>query len=293
MVTDSLRRRCKVLAGAVIRWAAWVAGKGLPLSARQALVRFVGRHNLPGGFEFAMGMLDDLRRRNPDALHRFLWSNHLAYAVTYEIPKRFGASNLNPSRRILFNDMVGHLRSRGLDPCKDIRSIFDVGCSMGYLLRHLETEVFLSATTLHGLDIDTYSIEAGTAHLSSVQSKVKLFAADMTHTDRIMGNQTYDVVLCCGVLMYVNDDTAEQVVRTMFSHAGHLVAMVCLAPPESQIALGRSVTRASDGAFIHDMDGLIQLAGGQVISKRWIGASGSVANPSYAILAEPPRQPGL
>jgi len=164
---------------------------------------------------------------------------------------------------------------------------------MGYLLRHLETEVFLSATTLYGLDIDTYSIEAGATHLSSVQSKVKLFAADMTHTDRIMADQIYDVVLCCGVLMYVNEGTAEQVVRTMFSHACHLVAMVCLAPPEGQIASGRSVMRALDGAFIHDMDRMIRLAGGQVVSKRWIGASGSIANPSYAILAEPPRQPGL
>src|SRR5215469_1562012 len=236
MIADSLRRRCIFLARTVIRGAARFAGKGLPLSVRRALVVFVGRRKLPGGFEFAMGMLDDLRRRNPDALHRFLWSNHLAYAVTYEIPKRFGASNLHPSRHILFSDMVGHLRSRGLDPCKDIRSIFEIGCSMGYLLRHLETEVFLSATTLYGLDIDTYSIEAGAAHLSSVQSKVKLFAADMTHTDRIMADQIYDVVLCCGVLMYVNEGTAEQVVRTMFSHACHLVAMVCLAPPEGQIA---------------------------------------------------------
>jgi hypothetical protein len=48
-----------------------------------------------------MGMLDDLRRNDPDGLHRFLWSNHLAYAASYEIKRRFGVSKLNPSRRRL------------------------------------------------------------------------------------------------------------------------------------------------------------------------------------------------
>src|SRR5580765_7361917 len=98
----ALRRQCKSGARRAIRWQAWAFGKLLPSSTRRTLVTWVGRR-LPWGLEFAMGMLDHLRRRDPVQFHRFLWSNHLAYARTYEIPARFGASNINPTRHILFS----------------------------------------------------------------------------------------------------------------------------------------------------------------------------------------------
>jgi hypothetical protein len=85
----------------------------LPLSARQTLVTMVGRQKLPAAlrFEFAMGMLTDLGRRDPIALHRFLWSNHLAYAASYEAPHRFGASNINPTRHALFEHFCSSARA--------------------------------------------------------------------------------------------------------------------------------------------------------------------------------------
>jgi SAM-dependent methyltransferase len=231
-----------------------------------------------------MGMLDDLLRRDPVEFHRFLWSNHLAYAMTYEIPTRFGASNINPSRRVLCSRIVTHLRSRGMDPGRDVRSVFDVGCSMGYLLRYLEEGVFPSATVLHGLDIDGYAIRAGTAYLSSLRSRVELFAADIEVAEHVMGKRGYDLVLCCGVLMYLNERTAEKVVRAMLSHADHMVGLICLAPPSN---LERSEMRATDGAFIHNMDKLIRGAGGTILSSDWISASISGSSPSHVILAEP------
>lgn len=45
--------------------------------------------------------------------------------------------------------------------------------------------------------------------------------------------------------------------------------------------------RASDGAFIHDMDLLIRKAGGRVLSSRWIGTTTSGSSPSHVIVAEP------
>jgi SAM-dependent methyltransferase len=235
-----------------------------------------------------MGLLDDLRRNDPDGLHRFLWSNHLAYAASYEVQKRFGVSKLNPSRQVLFADMVAHLRSRGLDPRLKIRSVFEVGCSMGYLLRHLEVEVCPSAEILHGLDIDAYAVEVGMAHLRGLQSKVRLFAGDMSDAERIMGSLTYDILLCCGVLMYVNEAVAYQVVRTMLSHANYLVGIICLAAEHKSSASSRqSVARSADGAFTHDLDRMIRLAGGDVVSSKWIGTDVSGSSPSYAILAEP------
>jgi SAM-dependent methyltransferase len=265
---------------------AWIFSQALPFSARRALVARMKWTRLPGWFEFCMGMLDDLRRHNPDALHGFLWSNHLAYAKSYEISDRFGASNVNPSRRILFDDITGHLRSRGLDPRRDIRSVFEVGCSMGYLLRHLEVEVFPSSSTLHGLDIDSYAIETGQKHLRSVQSRVKLHLTDMAAAEDVMGNRIYDVVICCGALMYVNESRAAHVVRTMLLHSGHLVGLICLAQTgQGHASRQRSETRVSDGAFIHDVDGMIHRAGGRVLSSKWIGSSTSGSSPAYVILA--------
>jgi SAM-dependent methyltransferase len=232
-----------------------------------------------------MGMLNDFRRRDPVEFHRFLWSNHLAYAETYEIPKRFGAANINPTRHILFDRITAHLRSRGLDPHRDIRSVFEVGCSMGYLLRHLEEAVFPSATILHGLDIDAYAVQTGAAHLSSLRSRVKLSAADMEAAESVMGDQNYDLVLCCGVLMYVNESTAQEVVRAMLTHADRLVGLICLAPPPGE--LGQSQMRASDGAFIHNVEKLIRWAGGTVLSSDYISASVSGSSPCHVILAEP------
>jgi hypothetical protein len=93
---NPLRHRFKSVARLAVRWPAWLLGQVLPLSARRNLVSLAGRRKLSVGVEFAMGMLHDLHRNDPVGFHRFLWSNHLAYARTYEIPRRFGASNINP-----------------------------------------------------------------------------------------------------------------------------------------------------------------------------------------------------
>jgi hypothetical protein len=161
---------------------------------------------------------------------------------------------------------------------------------MGYLLRHLEVEVCPSVEILHGLDIDAYAVEAGMAHLRCLQSKVRLFAADMTDTERVMGGLTYDLVLCCGVLMYVNEAAAYQVVRTMLSRANYLVGIICLAAEHNTSTRSRqSLARPADGAFAHDVDRMIRRAGGKIVSSKWIGTDVSRSSPSYAILAEPAR----
>jgi SAM-dependent methyltransferase len=278
----SLPKRGIRSAARAIRWV-------LPLSARKAIVasrmcRAWGR----GGFEFSIGLLDDLRHRDPEALHRFLWSKHLAYARTYEVSRRFGASNVNPSRHILFNEMAAYLSRQGVDPRMDIRSIFEVGCSTGHLLRHLESEVFPSAQVLHGLDIDQYAIGAGMAHLRSLNSRVKLFTADMTAVAQIMGDQAYDVVLCCGVLMYVREDIAEQTIRAMLSRAHRLMGIICLAHPKSKGSTSNvSVARFHDGAFMHNVHRMIVRSGGRIVCSRWVGTEVSGSSPSHAILAVP------
>src|SRR5258705_13827524 len=124
-----MRRRYKSYLQWGVRHAAKVIGRTLPLSVRKIIVRSRACRKAKAVPWFAIGMLDDLRRKDPDTLHRFLWSNHLAYAATYEISRRFGPSNLNGSRRILFDEMRSYLLSHGFDPGKRVRSVFEIGCS--------------------------------------------------------------------------------------------------------------------------------------------------------------------
>lgn len=79
----------------------------------------------------------------------------------------------------------------------------------------------------------------------------------------MIGERTYDIVLCCGVLMYMNEHTANEVVRVMCSRAKRLVAIICLAQPEGhRVAIVRTAAALSDGAFIHDVERMIRRTGG-------------------------------
>ena len=119
---------------------------------------------------------------------------------------------------------------------------------------------------------------------------MKLFAAEMETTEHVIGGQVYDVVLCCGVLMICEREYRREGVRDMFSRARFLVGLICLAPLET--APGRSVMRASDGAFVHNMDLLIGRAGGRVVSSNLIDTSISGSSSSHVIVAEPVRRAG-
>jgi SAM-dependent methyltransferase len=271
----------------IVRWliraGAGGLGRLLPLPLRRALVVRVGRGGWSGSLEFSMGLLHDVRRRDLDGLHRFLWSNHLAYAASYEVRKRFGAININPTRHLLFRDILAHLAAGGID-ASGVASVFEVGCSMGYLLRHLETDVFPAAQILHGLDIDRPAIEAGTAHLRSLESKVRLFAADVEDAERIMGGRAYDIVLCCGVLMYMNETAARRLVRTMLTRAHRMVGLICLAHPQG--AQSGSAVRPSDGTFIHDVHRMIREENGRLVSSKWVGTEFSGSSPAHVMVAE-------
>jgi SAM-dependent methyltransferase len=270
-----------------VRLAVRTVRPALSLETRKRLVNWVDSRRLPGHYTFSTEMLHDLQRSDPNAFHRFLWSNHLAYATTYEIARRFGSAQIEPTRHTLFADILAHLRARGHDPAADVRSVFDVGCSLGYLLRHAETDLFPAATILRGLDIDRYAVQAGRAHLRSLGSRVELTAADMTEADRVMGGQAYDVVLCCGVLMYLDEIRAAQVVKTLIAHTRFVTALIGLANPDMDNSrLERSEVRPSDGAFIHNLHRMLQDAGGKVVSSRWARAQGAGGSPAYSVLAE-------
>ena len=86
------------------------------------------------------------------------------------------------SRRMLFDDLVSVVRELGLQP-SDIGSILEVGCSLGYLLRHLEVEVFPGCRELLGIDIDGPAIRKGTDYLKRHGSRWSSPQGDMEDLD--------------------------------------------------------------------------------------------------------------
>src|SRR5262249_36557474 len=145
------------------------------------------------------------------------------------------------------------------------------GCSLGYQLRFMETDFCPRATTLEGVDIDRYAIRAGAAHLRAAGSRVVLHAADLRELDAVLGSRTFDLIVCTGVLMYVNRELAAEAVGTMLRHAT-LVAMAGLAHPFIDNArLADSDTRHADATFIHNFDAMVSAHGGEVVARRWEG----------------------
>lgn len=258
----------------------------IPLPLRQSGAAWIGRQAwIPGRHWRAARLVADLAARDPDAYHRFLWSHHLAYAESYEPPLQYGRKRIKPDRRLLFRDIRACLK-RDFETSPAIRSVLEVGCSVGHLLRYVETEVFPDAEVLHGIDIDRYAVESGNAWLEQQRSKAHLMAGDMTVLDALVGSGTqYDCVLCAGVLMYLRQEAAAQVVHAMLRHTRHLLALTGLAHPRfDNRELARSEVRAKDGAHRHNLDAFVRAAGGKILFRRWQPVAPPGWNPPYFVL---------
>ena len=272
------------------RVKAWLR-RTLPLALRKRLAVLIARQAwLPQRDWFAVELIRDMSLADTAEYHRFLWGNHIGYARTYEISERFGDGRIHPSRLILFDELrhVFNGRSQG------IKSVLEVGCSMGYLLRYIEETVFPQAETIDGIDIDEYAIETGKAYLKELGSRVRLQQADMIQLPEVFDGQQYDLIICAGVLMYVTEEEAQNVVTTMLHRSKGIVALAGLAHPErDNSALAYSVPRATDQSFIHNLDRMVERAGGRVTARRWDGARQVNGNTIYFVFAEPGPSPRL
>jgi SAM-dependent methyltransferase len=260
----------------------------LPLEVRKVLARFLGRQPwLSSRSWWVQELLRDLAERDPNAYHRFLWGHHLGYAETYEIGTRFGGDRIHRSRRLLFDDLEACLATLGTPP-ERVESVFEVGCSLGYNLRFLETDLFRQARVLEGCDIDEYAIEQGNGYLREAGSSVRLFREDMAHLSRLLDGRRFDVTLCAGVLMYLRQEDAEPVVHSLLRHTGIVAAFAGLADPEQDnVTLPASRVRTADGSFVHDLDGMVTRAGGRVVQRRWEGPRQVHGNSLYFVFATP------
>jgi SAM-dependent methyltransferase len=234
---------------------------------------------------WSVELVRDLAEKDVDAFHQFLWTYHLGYAESYEVTGRFGADRVRASRRMFFSDLRDQVAKRSTFSDGSVRSIFEVGCSLGYQLRHIETDIFPGVRELAGIDIDRYAIEAGSEYLCSVGSKVVLECGDTRELERWLGGKTYDIIICTGVLMYLNEAAAGEAIGTMLRH-GRLLAMAGLAHPRTNNAgLSRSDVRASDSTFIHNFDRMVADHGGRVVWSRWEGDRDVEGNTIYFVFA--------
>jgi SAM-dependent methyltransferase len=260
-----------------------------PLPARKAAAIALDR--VSPGHHWVRPLLAEMAERDVETFHRFLWSHHLSYADTYDVARRFGPANIRGTRHLLLEDVRAALAALGRAP-ESVRSVFDAGCSLGYLLRHVETEVFPSAEVIEGIDIDRRAVAEGGAYLAGQRSNVRLHAGDLTELGRVMGARRFDVVFCAGVLMYLRAETAAEAVATMLARCSGVVALSGPAHPRRDNGeLEASEPRANDSSLLHNFDAMVRAAGGRILSRRWEGPRLLDGNTVYFVIAAPAAPP--
>jgi 2-polyprenyl-3-methyl-5-hydroxy-6-metoxy-1,4-benzoquinol methylase len=276
----------RVILGTTAKVAPTVA----PLSVRKRAARAVDR--LPGRQKEAviLALLQDWATAEPAAYHRFVWSNHLSYARYYDFrdfPQSRSAyfERPHPLRVELLELVATYLRDQGIDPSVDVGSLLDVGSSLGYLLRYAETSVFPAATRMLGVDIDAYAIHEGAAHLARAGSAVELAVGDAGGLDALVGDERFDIVMCTGVLQYLDEPTATAAVGAMLGHTAGALALSGPAWPDADNAtLSRSQFRDYDRSLIHNFDRMVASHGARVVARRWAGRDEQVEGKAGAYL---------
>jgi SAM-dependent methyltransferase len=262
----------------------------LPLSLRKRLAVTINRLesvSIDARYWWTKELLRDFQKDDRQGYHQFLWANHLGYAVTYEIGLRFGPDKVIEARQILFSDLRQQLAGMGLDASRDVGSVLELGSSMGYQLRYFETDLFQAASVLDGIDIDKYAIEEGSAYLKKTGSKVNLICHDLTDLESVVGQKVYDLIIATGVLMYLDADKTETLLKWMAKHCR--ILFVASGPSNPKIDNGLqdgSIIRESDGSLIHNFDQLFQKAGYKVVARRWEGSREFSGQTLYYVFAE-------
>jgi hypothetical protein len=152
----------------------------------------------------------------------------------------------------------------------------------------METDLFPAAQVLEGFDIDEHAVRSGNAWLAGQGSRVRLSTADMTRMDAALPSDArYDIVLCAGVLMYLGEEQAAGVVQAILSRAAKLLVITGLAHPRmDNRELARSEPRSRDGAFRHNLDAMVERAGGKVRFRRWAASAPLGWNPPYFVFCD-------
>jgi SAM-dependent methyltransferase len=274
--------------------SARVLRRFLPLDRRKRLAIRIDQYQfIPGIHNLSMALIRDWAQIDGNAYHRFLWNNHLGYARIYEkaraLDHDFCIKNISLTKRMLFKDLSEFLRQSGSSgQSETIESVLEVGCSSGYLLRFVETNLFPKAKILEGIDIDRYALKKGISYLNAYSSKIRLSYSDLGHLDQFFGEIKFDLILCAGVLMYIQEKAAANAIQMMLKHCKSLVILAGLAHPLVDNAeLEHSETRLSDNTFIHNFDRMVKESGGIVVYRRWEGPKTYDSQSVYFVFCQP------
>jgi cyclopropane fatty-acyl-phospholipid synthase-like methyltransferase len=244
----------------------------IPLSSRMRMAIWLDQHCwLPVPDYLAIGLVRDLLSDNPKKFHKFIWTHHLTgYAQWYDSEEvLFDVDQMQASRKELWSDLALVIQGLGLKP-GDIHSVLEVGCSLGHLLRYLETSLFLDCKELVGIDIDAKAIEKGKRYLEKVGSKVWLIHGDMEFLDQFLGPLTFDMVLAAGVLSYLDEKDATQVVASMLHKAKKILVLAGLAglDKDNSDLTHSELSPNHEKQWLHNFEAMIVAAGGRVVKSR-------------------------
>ncbi len=247
----------------------------IPVGQRKDFVVWLNKQGWHYGTN---SIIRDLAVTSPKAFHKFIWANHLrSYAKWYDSETLFDEHKMNGStvtNDIFFNDLSDVIEKLGLDPSEDIRSVLEVGCSLGHVLRFIEKNIFTRAEKLVGVDIDREAINKGTAYLESVRSKVHLICGDMEKLDRLVGNDRFDLIFAAGVLSYLDARDAAALVSDMYRRTNRILALVglaCTSADNRELSTSR-LSLEKHNQWIHNFEAMVEEAGGRVVRRRWEGA---------------------
>lgn len=264
----------------------------LPISARKHAAVWIGKQRwLPDSV--AIRMISDIKHSDPKGFHKFLWSHHIGgYAKWYDSAELFNEVKMNGSvktREEFFHALFSTLKELGLDPARDILSVLEVGCSLGYLLRYMERECFPDAEELVGVDIDRSAIEKGARYLASAGSRVRLIQGDMEELDHLFNEHTFDFVLASGVLSYLNSVDATQVVATLLNRTNKILGLLGLAyeTVDNNDIPQSLISSDHNNQWLHNFKTMVEAGGGRVVFSRWKGADQPNSRTIYFVFAVP------
>lgn len=248
----------------------------LPMNLRMKTAVWLDKQTwIPRSEYWAKGLVHDLMETEPKTFHKFIWEKHLrSYTQWYDSESLFKSYKMNGSTATcgeFFHDLVTVLKDAQTNQSAEINSILEVGCSLGYLLRNIEENIFPGATDLVGIDIDKEAIKKGKDYLAKIGSQVRLLAGDMEDLDRLVGEQKFNFVFASGVLSYVNEEDAFTLVSQMLRRTTKIMALLGLADRSTDNSkLTESIiSQAHNNQWIHNFDAMVEKAGGRVIKRRW------------------------
>jgi SAM-dependent methyltransferase len=272
----------------------------LPLRLRLGIASRLMRHRqLAGAERLAETLIADQETANPKLFHKFVWEHHFSrYGAWYGSIDLFKARKLNGSREsnmLFMSDLRTVMRDLSMHD-GSVYSVLDIGCSLGYMLRQLEREVFPTAEALVGIDIDREAVRIGRDFLGAARSRVQLLRGDLEEMDALLPRRRFDFSMAAGSLSYLDYSDARRAVLTMLTHTDQLVAFVGLANKRADNAnLRSSVFDTERGnMWVHNFEAMIVGTGWEIVHTRWRAPNQDDQQGLYFVFASPlPQAAGL